>query len=248
MWQVLQRGDRPMGVNHGRLGVGRMYQRFGRCCKSGTGQWVSNMADWVSAGCRNGASAAKVGQADGSFPLQNWEFDQGILILDCASMSMCPELGDVFLNCSLLSQGSKLGDGSASSVHRHERLLEFLFKNFPCPKGERILGKGLFIVVCSPGLSHSLLHVREAKGNPLLIVVINIVVDKQVSFDRHQPSSGCLLVPIILYWNSNLQFCWFGSGGGGGRWCPKRGEGVYRVLSSRRGCRGGHDKRWVRGT
>jgi len=61
-----------MGVNHGRLGVGQMYQRFGRCCKSGTGQWVSNMADWVSAGCRNGASAAKVGQADGSFPLQNW--------------------------------------------------------------------------------------------------------------------------------------------------------------------------------
>ena len=54
------------GVKCGRLGVGRMYKRFGKCCKEGTGQWVLTMVDWVSAGCtKNVASVAKVGQADG---------------------------------------------------------------------------------------------------------------------------------------------------------------------------------------
>jgi len=54
------------GVKCGRLGVGRMYKRFGKCCKEGTGQWVLTMVDWVSAGCtKNVASVAKVGQANG---------------------------------------------------------------------------------------------------------------------------------------------------------------------------------------
>ena len=60
IWQVLQRGNGPMGLDHGRLGVGRVYQKCGKCCKGETGRWVLIMADWVSAGCRNGASAAKV--------------------------------------------------------------------------------------------------------------------------------------------------------------------------------------------
>jgi len=41
-----------MGLDHGRLGVGQVYQKCGKCCKGGTGQWMLIMADWVSAGCR----------------------------------------------------------------------------------------------------------------------------------------------------------------------------------------------------
>jgi len=66
IWQVLQRGNRPMGLDHGRLGVSWVYQKCGKCCKGGTGRWVLTMVDWVSAGCtKNVASVAKVGQADG---------------------------------------------------------------------------------------------------------------------------------------------------------------------------------------
>jgi len=63
---VLQRGNRPISLDHGRLGVGRVYQKCGKCCKGGTGQWVLIMADWVSAECtKDLAGVAKVGQANG---------------------------------------------------------------------------------------------------------------------------------------------------------------------------------------
>jgi len=75
--------------------------------------------------------------------------------------------------------------------------------------------------------------VREAKGDSLLVVVIDVTVDQKVSFDRHQSASGFLLVPIILYRDSDLQLSWFDSGGNGGGGCPKRGEGIYGVLPSR---------------
>ena len=60
-----------MGLDHGRLGVSWVYQKCGKCCKGGTGQWVLIMADWVSAGCtKDLAGVAKLGQANGC---QTWQ-------------------------------------------------------------------------------------------------------------------------------------------------------------------------------
>ena len=108
-----------------------------------------------------------------------------MLVFDCASVSVSSELNYVFFDCSFLGQGSELGNGSASCVHRSERLLKFFFEVFPSPKAWRVLGEGLFIVVCSPGLSYGFLHMREAKGDSLLISIVDIAVDEQVCFDQH---------------------------------------------------------------
>jgi len=108
------------------------------------------------------------------------ELDQGMLVLDCASVCVGSKFGDVFLNHSLLGQGSQLGNSGASGVYRHKGFLEFLFKIVPCPEARGILGKSLLVVVHSPGLSYSFLHMREAESNSLLVIV-----DKQVCFDRH---------------------------------------------------------------
>ena len=111
------------------------------------------------------------------------ELDQGVLVLDCALMSMGSEFSDVFLDCSFLGQGSQLGNSGASGVYRHKGFLEFFFKIIPSPEARGVLGEGLFIVVCSPGLSYSFLHMREAKSNPLLVIVVDVIVNKQVCFD-----------------------------------------------------------------
>jgi len=62
-----------MGLDHGRLGVGQVYQKRGKCCKGGTGQWVLIMADWVLTGCtKDLASVARVGQANWVLTMADW--------------------------------------------------------------------------------------------------------------------------------------------------------------------------------
>ena len=119
------------------------------------------------------------------FQSSDEELNQGMLVFDCALVCMGLEFGDVFLDHSFLSQGSQLGNSGASSVYRHKGFLEFLFKIVPCPEARGVLGESLFIVVHSPGLSYSFLHMREAESNSLLVIVVDVIVDKQVCFDQH---------------------------------------------------------------
>jgi len=98
-------------------------------------------------------------------------------------MSVDSEFSDILLDHSLLGQGSQLGDSGASGVYRHKGFLELLFKNFPSPEARGVLGESLFVIVCGPRLSYSFLHVREAKGDSLLVIVVDVVVDQQVGLD-----------------------------------------------------------------
>ena len=85
---------------------------------------------------------------------------------------------------------------------------ENLFKVFDelveCSEGDWLLSHSLLKVVGGPGLSNSFLHVGEGKDDPFVIVVVDLLVNKDVGPDRIQPAQGCIVVSIVLSRSTNL--------------------------------------------
>ena len=94
------------------------------------------------------------------------------------------EFGDVFFNRASLREGLEFGYGRANRVDGGENLFKVFNELVECSKGDWLLSHSLLKVVGDPGLSNSFLHMRKGENNPFVIIVIDLLVNKDIGPDR----------------------------------------------------------------
>ena len=107
------------------------------------------------------------------------------------------EFRDVFFDGSLLRQCLEFDYGRAYGVNGGEDFLEVVDEVIKGPKGYQILSHSLFKVIGGPGLGNSFFHMREGKDDSFVVVVIDLLVNKDIGHDRVQLPLYSAGVPIL---------------------------------------------------
>ena len=94
------------------------------------------------------------------------------------------EFGDVFFNRASLREDLEFDYGRANGVDEGENLFKVFNELVECSKGDWLLSHSLLKVVEDPGLGNSFFYMRKGENNPFVIIVIDLLVNKDIGPDR----------------------------------------------------------------